>query len=71
MRTRLGKLDVEPHIAELVIGHAAHKTGVVGTYDHYSYAPKIKDALARWSVALMAVIEPPIESNVTPIRRPA
>jgi integrase len=69
MRTRLGKLDVDPHIAELVIGHASHKTGVVGTYDHYSYAPKITDALARWGSALVAIVDPPDETNITHLKR--
>ena len=70
-RTRLGELGIEPHIAELVIGHAAHKTGIVGTYDHYSYAPRIKDALALWGSALTCIIDPATGNNVTPIRRPA
>jgi integrase len=69
VRTRLGELGIEPHIAELVIGHAAHKTGVVGTYDHYSYAPKIKEALARWADRLLEIIGPP--GNVVSLKRSA
>jgi integrase len=57
VRTRLSKLGVKPHIAELVIGHAAHRTGIVGTYDHHDYAPEIKDALAQWAETLTEIID--------------
>ena len=70
-RTRLGKIGVKPHVAELVLGHAAHKTGIVGTYDHHDYADEIRDALARWATTLTAIIDPPDKSNVTPIRQSA
>jgi integrase len=68
VRTRLSDLGVAPHIAELVLGHAAHKTGIVGTYDRYDYSREIADALARWANTLAAIIEPPA-GNVTPMRR--
>jgi integrase len=70
-RTRLAQIGIKPHIAELVLGHAAHKTGIVGTYDHYDYADEIKEALARWAVALTAIVNPPDKSNITPIRATA
>ena len=57
MRTRLAQLGVAPHVAELVLGHAAHKTGVASAYDHYSYNREIKDALAQWAKALAKIIE--------------
>jgi integrase len=71
VRTRLGKLGVKPHVAELVLGHAAHKTGIVGTYDHYDYSDEIKDALAKWAGALALIIDPSIETNVAPLKRSA
>jgi len=71
VRTRLGKIGIKPHVAELVLGHAAHKTGIVGTYDHHDYSDEIRDALARWANALTAIIDPPDKSNVTPIRQSA
>ena len=70
VRTRLGTLRIKPHIAELVIGHSAHKTGVGAVYDRHDYADEIADALAVWANALTAMVEPPpAQSNVTPIRR--
>jgi hypothetical protein len=56
---RLGKLGVAPHIAELCLGHVAHKVGIVGTSDHHDYSQEIADALAKWSRALLAILEPP------------
>jgi integrase len=71
VRTRLGKIGIKPHVAELALGHAAHKIGIVGTYDHHDYADEIRDALARWANALTAIISPPDKTNVTPIRATA
>lgn len=69
VRTRLGKLKVKPHVAELVLGHTAHKVGIVGTYDHHDYADEIKDALATWANALMAIVAPTADSNVKQFKR--
>jgi hypothetical protein len=65
VRTRLGKLGIPPYIAELVINHASHKKGIGAVYDHYDYDREIKDALARWAIALAAIVDPPTGSNVT------
>lgn len=67
-RTRFGKIGIKPHVAELVLGHAAHKTGIVGTYDHHDYADEIADALARWATTLTGIINPPDRSNVRSLR---
>lgn len=56
VRTGMSKLGVQPHIAELVLNHVAHKSGVVGVYDHHSYQPEIADALARWEKHLLSVV---------------
>lgn len=70
VRTRLSSIGIAPHIAELVLNHVGHRRSVDGAvYDHHSYQLEIADALMRWSVALMAIVEPPTESNVTPMRR--
>jgi hypothetical protein len=31
----MSKLGVKPHVAELVLNHIAHRSGVVGIYDHH------------------------------------
>ncbi len=56
VRTRLGKLGVLPHIAELVLNHAGHKSGLGAVYDHYEYEPEITAALAKWEAHLMAIV---------------
>lgn len=71
VRTRLARIGIAPHIAELVLGHAAHKASrVAAAYDHYSYDREIKDALAQWANALTAIVNPPA-GNVTAMRRSA
>jgi integrase len=69
VRTRMARLSIKPHVAELVLGHVAHKGGIVGTYDHYDYASEIKGALATWADSLLAIAEPP--SNVTRLKQSA
>ncbi|WFU37760.1 integrase arm-type DNA-binding domain-containing protein [Bradyrhizobium sp. CB82] len=58
VRTRLGKLGVLPHIAELVLNHAGHKSGIGGVYDHHDYGPDIADALRKWEAHLLAIVGP-------------
>ena len=56
VRTRLGKLGVLPHIAELVLNHAGHKSGIGGVYDHHDYQTEIADALRKWEAHLLATV---------------
>jgi integrase len=56
VRTRLGKLGVLPHIAELVLNHTGHKSGIGGVYDHHDYEPEITAALTRWEAHLLAIV---------------
>jgi integrase len=56
VRTRMGKLGVLPHIAELVLNHAGHKSGLGRVYDHHDYAPEIADALQKWEAALLSIV---------------
>jgi integrase len=56
VRTRLGKLGVLPHIAELVLNHAGHKSGIGGVYDHHDYQPEIAEALTKWEAHLLAIV---------------
>ncbi|MGY4371124.1 integrase [Bradyrhizobium sp. LB1.3] len=57
VRTRLGRLGVLPHIAELVLNHAGHKSGIGGVYDHHDYEPEISAALAKWEAHLLAIVQ--------------
>jgi integrase len=65
MRTNLGKLNVQPHIAELAINHA--KGGVEAIYDRYRYQREIAAALARWADHVLALVEGR-ESNVVALQ---
>jgi hypothetical protein len=48
---------VLPHIAELVLNHAGHKSGIGGVYDHHDDQPEIADALRKWEAHLLAIVE--------------
>jgi integrase len=68
MRTGLGKLGVQPHIAELVINHV--KGGVEAIYDRHKYQREIGLALALWADHIRALIEG-AERRVLPMKLPA
>jgi integrase len=55
VRTGMGRLGVQPHIAELVLNHA--KGGLEATYDRYHYEREIGQALALWADHVGAVVE--------------
>ena len=55
VRTGMSKLDIEPHIAELVIGHS--QKGIQAVYDKHKYERKIGQALALWADHLGSVVE--------------
>ncbi len=57
VRTGMGKIGIKPHVAELVLNHTGHKAGIGGVYDHYDYEPEMADALARWEVHLLSIVE--------------
>jgi len=48
MRTGLSKIGIEPHVAELVIGHAVGGS-IVKTYDRHAYLEQRREALERWA----------------------
>ncbi|WP_247294830.1 hypothetical protein [Bradyrhizobium sp. 179] len=56
-----------PHIAELVLNHAGHKSGIGGVYDHHSYEAEIGEALRKWEAYLLAIVAP--ADNVVQLRR--
>jgi integrase len=57
VRTGMSKLGVKPHVAELVLNHVAHRSGVVGIYDHFDFQPEIAEALAKWETHLLAIVQ--------------
>jgi integrase len=70
VRTRMAKLGIKPHIAELILNHVGHKAGIGGVYDTHDYVAEIAEALAIWSRRLMEVVQPAeVESNITQLKR--
>jgi hypothetical protein len=55
MRSGLGKLGIQPHVAELVINHV--RGGVEAIYDRYRYEREIAAALALWAEYVLALVE--------------
>lgn len=47
VKTRLGALQVDPHVSEAVLGHG--KRGIEKVYDQYRYLPQTDAALQKWA----------------------
>jgi integrase len=63
VRTGLGKLGVQPHVAEAVLNHLPPK--LIRTYDRNTYAAEKRDALDKWASHLKVVIAQATGANVT------
>jgi integrase len=66
VRTGLGKLGVQPHVAEAVLNHLPPK--LIRTYDRNTYAAEKRDALDKWASHLKVVIAKATGATVTAIR---
>jgi len=67
VRTGLGKLGVQPHIAEAVLNHLPPK--LIRTYDRNTYAAEKRDALDKWATHLKVPVAQATGANVTAIRK--
>jgi integrase len=65
MRTGLGAIGVQPHVAELVIGHV--KGGIEAIYDRHKYEREIARALALWADHVASIVEGR-ERKIVPLR---
>lgn len=63
VRTGLGKLGVQPHIAEAVLNHLPPK--LIRTYDRNTYAAEKRAALDQWALHLKVCIAQATGANVT------
>jgi integrase len=63
VRTNLSRLRVQPHVAELVLGHAV--TGLIKVYDVHDYLAEKRAALESWEAHLARVTEG--AGNVVPM----
>ena len=68
VRTGLGKLGVQPHVAEAVLNHLPPK--LIRTYDRNTYAAEKRDALDKWATHLKTVVGQATGANVTTLRKP-
>jgi integrase len=66
MRSGLGRIGVQPHVAELAINHV--RGGIQAIYDRHRYQREIAAALARWAEHILALAEER-ESNVVALQR--
>jgi hypothetical protein len=51
----MGRIGVQPHIAELVINHA--RGGIQAVYDRHQYQREMAAALAAWADHVSALVE--------------
>jgi hypothetical protein len=63
----LGKLGVQPHVAEAVLNHLPPK--LIRTYDRNTYAAEKRDALDKWATHLKTVVAQATGTNVTVLRK--
>ena len=54
--TGLANIGIEPHVVEMVLNHAGHRSGVSGTYNHSRYAEQMHVALVRWDDHLQTLL---------------
>jgi integrase len=67
VRTGLGKLGVQPHVAEAVLNHLPPK--LIRTYDRNTYAAEKRDALDKWATHLKVAVAQATGTNVTALRK--
>jgi integrase len=67
VRTGLGKLGVQPHIAEATLNHLPPK--LIRTYDRNTYAAEKKAALDLWASHLKVAVAQTTGANVTTLRK--
>jgi integrase len=61
-------LGVAPHVVETAINHIGHQTKVERAYNHYPYEPEVREAHAKWSDHIMAIVSGR-PYQVVPLRR--
>jgi integrase len=67
VRTGLGELGIQPHIAEATLNHLPPK--LIRTYDRNKYESEKRKALDEWATHLKTVIAQTTGANVTTLRK--
>jgi hypothetical protein len=47
-RTGLGRLGVQPHVAERLVNHISSRSEMEAIYDQHLYLEEMRDAMNRW-----------------------
>jgi integrase len=55
--TGLAELGQPPHIVELILNHAGHRSGVSGIYNRSTYQREKLAALSLWGDHLLSAVE--------------
>jgi integrase len=56
--TGMADIGIDPHIIEATLNHySGHRRGVAGLYNRSRYERQVREALARWSAHLVALVE--------------
>jgi integrase len=66
VRTGLGHLGIQPHIAEAVLNHIPPK--LIRTYDRNKYESEKRAALDQWATHLRTIVGQATGANVTALR---
>ena len=67
VRTGLGKLGIQPHIAEATLNHLPPK--LIRTYDRNKYESEKRAALEQWATHLKTIVAQATGANVEPLRK--
>jgi integrase len=67
VRTGLGKLGAQPHVAEAVLNHLPPK--LIRTYDRNTYIAEKREALDKWAAHLKVAIAQATGGNDTALRK--
>jgi len=68
VRTGLGQIGIQPHIAEAVLNHIPPK--LIRTYDRNKYESEKRKALNDWAAHLKIAVAQATGTNVTALRKP-
>jgi integrase len=68
MSTRMEGMGIADNVRKAVLNHS-RKTdlGVTAVYSHHDFAREKREALDRWAVHLLGIVEPPKAANVMSI----
>ena len=65
--TGMARLGVPPHVVERILNHTSGTFGgVAGIYNRFGYLPEMRDALNRWSIFVVSLVDQQLARNETP-----